>query len=239
MRKLYLALSACLLILSSCGLFGQRIRGNGHITSQQKNVGSFNSVDVSGAVKVHIRQDGSSSVKLETDENLFEFLEVYTDGNKLVIKEKNGYNLDPTKDIVAYISAPSFADIDVSGACDIIGDSPITGTSALSMHVSGSGSITMEINLPKVSTDISGSGSVNLKGQATDFNAEVSGSGDIKCFDLVTDNTSIDLSGSSGAEVNANKKLDIEISGSADVQYKGSANVNQSISGSGSVKKVG
>jgi len=194
---------------------------------------------VSGNIKVHVRQDAANAVKLETDENLLPYLDIYTNGNTLVIHTKNGYDLDPTKDIIAYVSAPSYKDIDVSGSCDIIGDSPVTGKEALSMHVSGSGQITMEVNLPNVSTDISGSGSVNLRGQATDFSAGISGSGDIRCFDLVTDNTSVDLSGSSEAEVNANKKLTVEVSGSGNVQYKGNASVNQSISGAGSVKKVG
>jgi hypothetical protein len=228
-------------LLSSCHFLGmgERVTGNGKIATQQKETGGFSSVEVSGSVTVRVKQDAANSVKIETDENLMPYIEVYTSGDKLVVRTKKGYNLDPSKDIIAYVSAPVFKDIDISGACDIIGDGLISGSNELNMHVSGSGAIIMQVNLPKITTEISGSGSVNLKGQATNFDASISGSGDIKCFDLVTDNTSLDLSGSSNAEVNANKKLDIEVSGSGDVQYKGAANVNQKISGSGSVKKIG
>ena len=229
-----------LVTFSSCRFFGgERISGNGHITTQQKNVGSFNNVEVHGAVKVHVRQDSSPSVKMETDENLMEFLDIFTDGNTLVIRTRRGYRLDPSRDIIAYVAAPVFKNIDVSGACDIIGDGTISGNEPLNMHVSGSGEITMQVSLPKLSTHISGSGSINLKGQATDFSAEVSDSGDVRCFDLLTDNTKLDLSGSSEAEVTANKSLNVEVSGSGTVEYKGNASVSQSISGSGSVKKVG
>lgn len=202
------------------------------------NPGSFKSVEVRGEVKVHIRQAPDNSVKLETDENLLPLIEVYTEGDKLVIRTKKGYNLDPSKDMIAYVSAPAFHDIDVSGACDIIGDGMISGNDPISMHVSGSGDIVMEVNLPKVSTDISGSGSVQLRGEAKDFSAEVSGSGDVKCFDLLTDNTSLDLSGSADAEVNAQKKLNVDVSGASSIRYKGAASVSQNISGAGSVKKV-
>jgi hypothetical protein len=89
-----------------------------------------------------------------------------------------------------------------------------------------------------VSTEISGSGSVQLRGEAKDFSADVSGSGDVKCFDLLTDNTSLDLSGSADAEVNAQKKLNVDVSGASSIRYKGSASVSQNISGSGSVKKI-
>ncbi|MFL5741044.1 MAG: head GIN domain-containing protein [Flavisolibacter sp.] len=239
MKRFFLIVSVSIL-LSSCQFFaGERVSGNGHITTRQKEVGSFNSVEVSGSVKVHIRQDATNSIKLETDENLMDYIEVFTEGNKLVIRTKQGYNIDPSKDIIAYVASPSYKDIDIAGACDIIGDGPITGNDELHMSVSGDGDITMQVSLPRLSTEISGSGSMKLSGQATDFNAHVSGSGDVKCFDLVTDNTSLHLSGSADAEVNANKQLNIESSGSSTIQYKGNANVNQSISGSGSVKKVG
>jgi hypothetical protein len=239
MRFLFL-LAVSAFLLSSCHYFmGERISGNGHITSQQKNVGSFNSVDVSGQVVVHVRQDASSSVKIETDENLLQYLDVFTDGDRLVIRTKEGFNLDPSKDIIAYVSAPVFKDIDLSGQCDIVGDGPLSGNEPLSMHVSGQGDISLEVHLPKVSTEISGQGTVSLKGQVNDFNASVSGQGDVKCFDLITENTTLDISGGSDVEVTANKQLNIDASGSSSVNYKGNANVNQNISGAGSVKKVG
>ena len=227
-------------LLASCNFMGgQRVSGNGHITTRDRQVGSFSRVDVSGDVAVHIRQDGGNSVRIETDENLMEYVDVYTNGNTVVIRTKQGYNLNPSKQLIAYVSAPSFEEIGVSGACDIIGETPVTGSSPLSMHVSGDGDIKMEVDVPSVSTDISGSGSVTLKGKAGTFNADVSGSGDIKCFDLTTDNSKLDLSGDSDAEVTVNKQLDVTVSGSGDVRYRGAANVSQRVSGSGSVKKEG
>lgn len=239
MRLFFITLLSVFL-LSSCHYFmGEHIYGNGHVVTQQKSVGSFNSVSVGGQITLHIRQDASSSVKIETDENLQAYFDVYTEGNTLVIKTKEGFNPDPSKEIIAYVSAPAFKDIDISGQCSLIGDSPITGNEPLSLHTSGQGNMTLEVHLPKVSTEISGQGTVNLKGEATEFNAEVSGQGDVKCFDLITDTTTLDISGSSDVEVTANKQLNIDASGSSSVQYKGNANVNQDISGSGSVKKVG
>ena len=239
MRFLFIALIATA-SLTSCHYFGgQRVSGNGHITTMQKNAGSFDGVSVSGQVIVHVRQDSTNSVKIETDENLHELIEVYTRGNTLIIRTREGFNIDPSRDIIAYVSSPLFKAIDISGQCDVIGDSPISGTEPLSMHVSGQGDITLDLNFPKVSTDISGQGNVKLKGQANDFTASVSGQGDVKCFDLVTDNTSLNISGGSDVEITANKQLNIEASGSSSVRYKGNASVSQNISGSGSVKKVG
>ena len=178
-------------------------------------------------------------LKIETDENLLPYIEVFTSGSKLVIRTKEGFNLDATKDIIAYVSAPEFETIEVSGSSDVVGEGTIRGGNELSLNVSGSGNIYMEVDKEKVTTNVSGSGSINLKGRATDFSASGSGSGSIKSFDLVTENAEVNIGGSGSAEVNVNRQLDIRVSGSGDVQYKGNANVSKSISGSGNVKKVG
>lgn len=240
MRISFIVPALLLFVLSSCRYFGgERISGDGHVVTQQRNTDGFNSVDVSGGIKVHIRQEGTSSVKVEADQNLMEYIDVYNDGSTLVIKEREGYNLNPSKDIVVYVAAPVFRNIEVSGACAIIGDNTISGTEELSMHVSGAGDIVMQVAVPEVRAEISGSGSITLKGQAADFSAHVSGAGDVKCFDLITDHTKLDLSGASEVEVTANKQLNVDASGAASVQYRGNASVNQHISGAGSVKKVG
>ncbi|GAA4746828.1 hypothetical protein GCM10023229_28680 [Flavisolibacter ginsenosidimutans] len=132
MRTLFLFL-LIVIVFSSCQLFGERVSGNGKIISRDRSVGSFNSVDASGSVKVHLKQDASPSVRIETDENLQQYVDVYVNGNTLVIKSKEGYNLDPSRDIVVYTSAPVYKSIDVSGSGDILGDNNITGTEALDM----------------------------------------------------------------------------------------------------------
>ncbi|MGE5519909.1 MAG: head GIN domain-containing protein [Candidatus Dadabacteria bacterium] len=239
MRVLFL-LIAVSLTLSSCEFFGgERVYGSGHIVNQQRSIGSFNSVSAGGSMVIHIRQNPTSSVSIQADDNLMEYIDVYVDGSTLVVKPKYGYNLDPSRDITVYAAAPSFREIEVSGSGDVISDNQISGSGEMHMSVSGSGNIKVDVNLPKLTTEVSGSGTIAVKGAARDFNASISGSGDIRCFDLVTDNTSLDLSGAADAEVTANQKLDVEVSGSGDVKYKGNAAVNQHISGAGSVRKVG
>lgn len=205
---------------------------------KELTVGSFNSLDVRGNMKVSLRQESGSGVTIQTDDNLFEFLDVRVEGNTLVVDTRDGYNLNPSKDIIAYVSAPDFREIQLSGACDIVSEGIISGNEKLIISGSGSSEIELDVNVPAIETSLSGSGSVKLTGEARHFIANVSGSGDIICFDLVADNIQLDLSGSADVEVTANKQLDIDASGSSNVSYRGNAKVTQSISGSGSVKKV-
>ncbi|HEX2608747.1 MAG TPA: head GIN domain-containing protein [Flavisolibacter sp.] len=240
MRVLFTTLMLASLALGSCRFMnGEKVRGDGHITTEQRSVGNFNGLDVSGAITVRVRQDAAAGVKIEADQNLLQYIDVHIEGSTLHIRTKDGYNLDPSKDIVAYVSAPQYRHLQVSGACNIVGETALTGTETLEIDASGASDINLQVNVPKVDAEMSGAGSLIMKGQATEFSAHVSGSSDIKCMDLVTDNASLDLSGASEAEITANKKLDIDASGSSSVQYKGNANVNSKSSGASSVNKVG
>ena len=239
MRNLFV-LFLILVVVSSCRFgWGERVNGNGRFTTEEREVSDFNSIDVSGSVVVHVRQDKTAAVKLETDENLQEYIEVFTSGDKLVIRTKEGFNLKSSKEMVAYVTAPSFTSFEISGACDIIGEGTITSTDELDISVSGAGNIELTVDLPRINTHVSGDGSIKLQGHASEFDASLSGAGDIKCFELETDKTALDLTGAASAEVNASKELDVKVSGAADVRYKGNASVTKNISGAGSVKKVG
>jgi hypothetical protein len=226
------------LIIASCGLIEHRISGNGKIVSERKNLSGFNSLHVSGSMDVQLRQDDEFGISISTDENLMEYIEVYLDGQTLVVQEMSGYNLSPSRLMVIYVSAPEFRSLSVSGSGKITGENTITDNEALEMNVSGSGNIDLDVDVPKLSSSISGSGSVNLGGRTDKMDISMSGSGDIHGLDLISEEVVLDISGSANAEVNAQKSLDVHVSGSGDVVYKGNARVSKSISGSGSVKKI-
>ena len=193
---------------------------------------------ISPRMNVRVRQDADTRVSIEADENLMSYIEAYTEGEKLVVREKRGFNLNPSKDITIYVASPSYTVIDVSGSGDVISENAITGNDELKTSISGSGNLKLRVNVPSLKSHISGSGSVGFSGESKNFDLSISGSANAHCFDLVSDNVSISISGSSDAQVTANQKLDVSVSGSGSVRYKGNASVNQRVSGSGEVRKV-
>jgi hypothetical protein len=226
--------------LGSCRHFmGKKVRGNGNIKTEERPVSSFKNVDVSGAAKVMVSQGDRPSVKIEGDENLLQYMEVNQEGDKIVVRERQGFNLQPTGDLRVYVTAPVFNRIDASGACDIIGQTKISNPENMEMHVSGAGDIKMEVDAPRLTSTVSGSGSIYLKGQTKEVNLELTGAGHAHCYDLLAENTRVDISGAGSAEVYASVKLQADVSGAGNVSYKGNAtNVDQHVSGAGSVHKV-
>ena len=239
MKKIVVAILITASMLSSCNFVGgTRIHGNSNIETQERQVSSFTSVDVRGAMKVNISQGDVKKVQIEADENLIQYIETRQEGDKLIIKTRDGFNLDPTGDMRVHVTAPLFKSINVSGACDIIGQGKINNGENLKMHVSGAGDIKMEVDAPALDVEISGSGTVNLKGETKDFDLDLSGAANAHCYDLLSENTKVVISGAGDAEVYASVKLDAHVSGAGAVSYKGNAtNVSQQVSGAGSVTK--
>ncbi len=63
----------------------------------------------------------------------------------------------------------------------------------------------------------------------------ISGSGDYDGIGLAVDEASIRISGSGGAKVWAESKLNASVSGSGDVYYKGNPTIDQRIDGAGKI----
>ena len=114
----------------------------------------------------------------------------------------------------------------------------LQASEAITIRLSGASDVKMELMAPEVKVDLSGAGTITLLGQTKNFKVDGSGSTDIKCFDLLTENTSVEISGAGNAEVFASVTLDVNVSGAGDVRYRGGATVSQKVSGAGSVKKV-
>ncbi len=218
--------------------FGKRVHGNGNITTQDRPVNDFKDVEVGGAAKVFVSQGDQHSVKVEVDDNLQQFVEVYQEGNKVIVREKSGFNLDPTGDLKIYVVSPVYNNIDVSGACDIIGQTPINNPENLEMHISGAGDMKMEVNAPHIGAEVSGSGNIDLRGETKSADIDLTGAGHAHCFDLKSENTKVEISGAGSAQVYASVRLDAEVSGAGSVDYKGGAAVDQHVSGAGSVHKA-
>ena len=185
-----------------------------------------------------VKQDSSFSVKVETDDNLQQYIIVSEDNGLLTIKQENNINLDQTGKIKVFVSAPVFKSLEATGACNIFSENVISSAEPVDIDLTGASEATIELKSPKVSADLTGASTVSLKGEAKEFSVKGSGSSNVKCFGLLTEETSIDMSGACEAEVSASVKLDVRASGASDVRYKGNAAVSQDVSGAGSVKKV-
>lgn len=238
MRKI-IYLPLLLLLLSSCfNIGGRRVRGNGNLGTQTRNTGAFEGIRVLGGMDVVLRSGSDYAVKVEADENLLNYILTDKDGDALVIKTRNGYNLNPRAGMKVYITAPSLEAIKITGSGSVLSQSKVSATNKLDIDVTGSGDVKLDVAAPEVEAEATGSGNIILSGMTRSFKGEINGSGELRCFGLLSENTDVDISGSGSAQVYASKRLDVRISGSGDVAYKGAPTINQRISGSGDIRSA-
>lgn len=238
MKKIALFSLVILVFASSCReIAGRRIRGSGHVITENRSESGFNSIDVSGAIDVYVKQDSSTSVKVEADDNIVEYIEVHTNGSTLEIYTENNIRLKPSNKIKVYVTNPQYKGFQVSGASSIRSENEITSPDVLHVDLSGASEGRLELNAPKVSVNLTGASNANIRGKTKDFEGGASGASEIRGFDLLTENADVDASGASSIEIYASVKIAGQASGASSINYKGSAQSSVDKSGASSVNK--
>ena len=242
MNRYFFAGICSLVIFSSCHFFGgEHIRGDGVIKKEDRTANrQFSSVEVSNAFELHIRQDQAYSVTIEADENLLHYVIVENDGDKLKIYSEKNYNLDPTNGdrVKIWVSSPVLNNLQASGACNIVGENLLSSGQMLSIDLSGASNASLELKAPKVSVELSGASGVNIKGETKDLTVEGSGASHARCFDLLSENTDVDMSGASSAEVFGSVKINGTASGASTIKCKGKGSLTKDESGASNVEKI-
>ena len=236
MKKI--ALFSLIILVGGCReIAGERVKGSGHVITENRSTSDFSNIDVSGDIDVYIKQDSTSSVKVEADDNILQYIEVHTDGSTLEIHTEDNIRLKPSHKIKVYVSNSEYKDLQVGGASSIRSENEITSTDALNVDIGGASEGILEVNAPKVSVNVSGASKANIKGKTKDFEGGASGASEIRGFDLLTENADVDASGASNIEVYASVKIAGQASGASSVNYKGNAQASVEKSGASSVNK--
>jgi hypothetical protein len=236
MKQTLTLISLSLLLLTSAC---RRIEGNGNTRKENRTVGAFKAVSSRGSFDVYVQNSASSSLSIEADENLLPYIEAEVRGDELQISFKKGLSYDSENPINIYVAAPEINEFELAGSGDIISQSSISSKGKLIFSIRGSGNVKATVDAPSVESEVAGSGNISLSGFTKDFSATVKGAGNINCFDLKTENTNIEVSGSGDAEVYASVSVAATIRGAGSVLHKGNGVVTKSeIHGSGSISKA-
>lgn len=237
MKNLVYAL-LILLVSVSCKMnYNKTVKGNGNMTSENRSFTDLSRIKIRGGINVEV-VPGTSSLKVEADENLLRYIETKEENGWILIKTKDRTNLKSNHPIKVYISTDRIRDINIAGSGYVKGDGKFSGSDRLNIEVAGSGDVQLTVNTPAVNVDLRGSGSVSLSGETRNANIDIAGSGDYQAADLFTENTKIDIKGSGDARIHADNTIDAKILGSGSVYYRGKAKVHTNSTGSGRVKPM-
>src|SRR5579872_4493844 len=132
-------------LLASCDDFaGKRVHGDGNIKSDDRSVSDFKRLDLRVAGDVYLTQGDHPAVKIETDNNLLQYIDVQQDGYKVTIRERPGFHLVSSTDLKIYVTAPTYNTVNISGACNLETQNKISNSEGFELHMSGAGNIHVE-----------------------------------------------------------------------------------------------
>ena len=233
---------SCLVLFSSCQFFGgKHINGNGNVKKENRTGNhQFSSIEVENALEVHIRQDSAFSINIETDENLLQYIIIESSGDRLEIRTERNANLDPSNGnkVKIYVSLPAVKRLKVSGASTIIGEGPISSNELLALDLSGASNAELDFKAPKVDVEMSGASDLSLRGETKDLTMKGSGASHAECFELLAENTDVEASGASSAEVFGSVKINAHASGASNIKCRGKGVLTKHESGASSVEKL-
>lgn len=219
---------------SSPVLAKKYVIGKGELVKETFKIKSFDGIDISSAFDIELTQANSESLVIEAQENIMEHIVVEVVGGTLKIYTKG--NIRKVKKMKAYISFKMIDEIELSGACDLLGMNKFE-LKELDIDLSGASDLKINLDASEINIEASGATDIELMGSARELEIDVSGASDINTLDLEVDNVVIDASGASTIKVFANKDLRVDASGATTVRYKGSPSVSFDSSGASSIRR--
>lgn len=210
-------------------------------SEQTRQVSGFSSLGSAGPFNVHVKINGTESLRIKADKQIADEIETVVEQGELKIRfkhhdhwDRDDYNGEP---IEVYVTAKSLSALANAGSGSIAVEGSLTGEN-VKVSLSGSGSINTDVKSGGLRLSISGSGSIHLHGNANEAKISIAGSGSLMAKELKIETANVSIAGSGNAYFNAEKTISAHIAGSGNVVYSGSASIADSrTAGSGRVSK--
>lgn len=199
-----------LLVTSGCRWGG--ISGNGHVTTEQRNINTFSELQADGGFKIEWRA-GAPSLSITTDENLLPYIESRNADNRLVLHTRK--SLWSTHGIKVVVSSPTRSAAKFQGAADLTAN----GLSGSSFAVQSSGAA-----------------DITLGGAVDELLLDMTGASDLRAKDLQAKTVQISATGAADITISVSETLRVSVTGAGDVKYYGNPpTIEKHVTGAGSI----
>lgn len=210
--------------------------GSGNIVTENRSLRDFTGISVGGDFDVEIKLGPVTEVTVEADDNIIRYIETVVSGNTLKIRTKDLHNFGDVH-MKIYITMPSLVKINASASARVEVKDLLKSSERLSFNTSSSGSIDANVDAPEVEADASSGSTVKLIGKTRTYHAQASSGASLKSYDLLSENTTVQVSSGANARVHASINLDAKASSGGTVNYHGAGTVTKSENSGGSIDK--
>ena len=210
-RALWAALSFALLAACAGG-------ADSPVTTEQRGIDAFHSVDLHSAAELQIEVGPATSLSVTAAADALREIETTVTNGMLKIDGGAGWPGGGSREIKVHITMPALNAVAVNGAGDVTIDGAHGGPLALVVQ---------------------GAGSIRASGDAESLNARVKGAGDMDLSKLVVGDATIVVTGAGHMSSHVTGTLVAEINGAGEIEYGGNPiQVDKRITGAGSIEPI-
>lgn len=214
-----LALGAVFMFLNASCSEVNVIRGDGQLVISEETLSPFQAIELQGMFQVVLQQGDVPGVRLETDQNLMELIEIGVEDHTLRVETQKDAALRPTK-MDLLITYQDLNQLVIAGAGKVSASEVLQAGNFL-LNISGAADVELSVETGELSTRVSGAGNIRLQGQTSSHMVDLSGASNLRAEELLTEYTRISLSGAGAAHVYARSSLHANISGVGKITYYG------------------
>lgn len=232
-----------------------KINGDGNLTTKEIKVSDFHEIKLYGnslEFNYEQKKDTSPYMQITIDNNLFDLLDIRSEGKTLIIEPKNkNEQLLPTRFLVK-ANSTDLTKIKKAGDGNFSVNSPLT-TSTLEIDIAGSVLVHLKdtATVNEIKLDMAGSGTfqalhlhihtlrcktagsnkIYLGGQANKSSFHMAGLGNIKALAFTSKYLSCQIAGNGDIKATVIDKIDLKVAGNLTITYKGNPTINKKIAG--------
>jgi hypothetical protein len=197
----------------------------------------FDKIDVSGAIKLILKQDSTYGIKIEADSAIMDRIKFDVSSSRLDLTIKEG-SYCGTDSILIYAGIGELKELKGAGAVTVRSDGKINGND-LNLNFAGNSTVTLDLSVAKLETTMDGIGKLNLSGQAGSHKLSTTGSSETSAYNFVAGVYDINISGNGKAGINVLNELKVRTDGSSEIFYKGNPKkIDEKKSGATKLEKV-
>jgi hypothetical protein len=200
------------------------LAGNGHRSTEMRDVGEFTKLQADGPFDVQVNQGDDRSVQVDIDSNLLSKLKTEVSNDTLNISS-DGVVYDLVAGPHVIVTVPHLVDVLLIASGNVVAGT-FDETDDVHLRDSGSGDLTFDGSSPHLRAEVVGSGDVWLSGSTDTAEYYMRGSGDLDARDLVAGGADVDLDSSGDLRATVNGTIKATLHGSGDIDVFGQAQVD-------------
>lgn len=238
MKKIVL-LSFISFAFASCNNIGWNVKPSGKVVTDTIKIETFKTLLNNSSANVELDHTiNPNELIIIGDKNFIENLNINNNGTNLNIENKNNISFNTTSSpIVIKLNNNLLEKVMIAGS-GAIKTNNLTIKNDIEFHISGAGTIDVDLFNNNTSVFVSGAGDIKLRGSSSSLKAIMSGAGNLDAEKLQNKTATVEISGAGNGKVNTTEELNVKISGIGNLNYKthNELKVIQKISGIGSIE---